>query len=75
MAYQELLSHWKFLCFEILKLYRDFLTACQCQGTGADVEGNTQGQWIDMDIIAGEFRLYLGAKLLCCGSVVGISDL
>ena len=40
-AYQELLSHWKFLCFEILKLYRDFLTACQCQGTGADVAGNT----------------------------------
>lgn len=22
-------------------LYRDFLTACQCKGTGADVAGNT----------------------------------
>ena len=28
-----------------------------------------------MNIVAGEFRLYLGAKLLCCGSVVGISNL
>ena len=28
-----------------------------------------------MNIVAGEFRFYLGAKLLCCGSVVGISDL
>ena len=59
----------------IEKLHIDFFTACQCKGTGADVAGNAQGQWIDMDIIAGEFRLYLGAKLLRCGSVVGISDL
>ena len=28
-----------------------------------------------MDIIAGEFRLYLGAKLFCCSSVVGIGNL
>ena len=41
MAYHELLSHWKFVGLDILKLYRDFLTACQCQGTGADVAGNT----------------------------------
>lgn len=25
----------------IEKLHVDFLTACQCQGTGADVAGNT----------------------------------
>ena len=28
-----------------------------------------------MNIIAGEFRLYFSAELLCCGPVVGIGNL
>ena len=30
----------EFFYFEILKLYRDLLAACQCQGTGTNVAGN-----------------------------------